>query len=264
LRFEATAAVGCGSGMGQGNNGHLTISVGPSATFTCSSGTPSQQFTLKEPYGSGEFAIFGPFNVDQNYCIDRKDGGGCMDSISGTIDVPDGTAPATGSLITLACQTRFDMKVRALASFVATRTHNCTEKVVRCKLTQEIDSVTPSTCASGIMSACNGVPTAISNKLLAMKDGFSTSGIPKKCGLVTWGSLTAFVGGLGFENIASGAACTPGDLNCLMDTVLGTPTGTQGTKCDVEHKVFIRDPRALDSLTSVSGGFQTNFPCVGP
>lgn len=265
VTIDATSAVGCGSGMGQGNNGHLTISVGPADTFTCSSGTPSQQFTLKEPYGPGDVALLGPFNVDQNYCIDRKDGGGCMDSISGLIDVtPDGTEPATGSLTTLACQTRFDMRVRTLASYVATKTHTCTEKVVRCKLAQEIDSVTPSTCPSGIASACNGVPVAITNKLTAMKDGFSRLGIPKKCSLVSWDSLTAFVGGLGFLKVASDAACGVGDLSCLMDTVLGTPTGTLGTKCDVEHKVFIRDPRALDSLMSVSSGFEGNFPCVGP
>jgi len=77
--------VPCGGGM----NGKLTITVGvgvacpPDLTMT-----PAQQVVIKEPYGPAEPAVFGPFLTDQAYCIERKDGGSCMDNVSGTIDVP--------------------------------------------------------------------------------------------------------------------------------------------------------------------------------
>jgi len=270
LKLDATSNVDCTGGMGMGMAGHLTISIG-TLPFDCNTGTAVQTFTLNAPYGAGEFAIAGPFVVDQGYCVKRKDGGACnMDTISGTIDVPDGTLPATASLTVLACQNRFEFKVRALAIAVANKTHNCTERIVRCKLRDEIDPGMPplSVCSTtSVQTLCNAVPVAIATKLTNMKDPLLKGGIPKKCSLVSWDSLTAFIGGLGFVNVAAGAGCASGDLGCLMDAVLGTPTGTGGTKCDVEHKVFIRDPRAQDSLLDATYMLMTpatNFPCVAP
>jgi hypothetical protein len=87
LKVFANANVSCGGGM----NGKVTISVGPG--IDCppdSSPAPLQQYVIKEDYGSERTATFGPFATDQTYCIERKDGGmsGCMDEITGTIDVP--------------------------------------------------------------------------------------------------------------------------------------------------------------------------------
>jgi hypothetical protein len=57
--------------MGMGMNGKLTITVG------------SQQQTLKEPYGSAEKAVFGPYASSAMipYTIDLKDSS-CKDTTS--------------------------------------------------------------------------------------------------------------------------------------------------------------------------------------
>jgi len=70
---------GCGGGMGM--NGKLTITVGSGAT--------AQQRVLKEPYGSSEVALFGPYTATATlpYTIDLKDAS-CKDTTSGSVSVP--------------------------------------------------------------------------------------------------------------------------------------------------------------------------------
>ncbi|HZR82533.1 MAG TPA: hypothetical protein VFD92_15670 [Candidatus Binatia bacterium] len=67
----------CSTGMGNGNNGKLTITVG------------SQEQQITEPYGPSEVALFGPYTATATipYLIDLKDQG-CMDQTSGDVSVP--------------------------------------------------------------------------------------------------------------------------------------------------------------------------------
>lgn len=79
LKFTGDAStLPCG---GSGNNGRLTITVG--------SGPTAQELQLREPYGSAEVAIFGPYTAAATipYTIDLKDSG-CSDSVSGDVLVP--------------------------------------------------------------------------------------------------------------------------------------------------------------------------------
>lgn len=75
LRIEGDA-VTLPCGMGPGQNGKLTVTVG------------TQTFTLKEPYGPTRFALIGPFLTvgPVPYTIDYKDGS-CDDTITGNVDV---------------------------------------------------------------------------------------------------------------------------------------------------------------------------------
>ena len=76
LRFTGDGAtLPCGNNPGQ--TGKLTITVG------------DQELQLKEPYGSGDVAVFGPYTAsgDIAYTIDLKDGS-CMDTITGNVHVP--------------------------------------------------------------------------------------------------------------------------------------------------------------------------------
>jgi len=79
LRVTGDTTLPCGGG--QGMNGKLTIRIGASGM--------EQEFELKEPYGPGRFAIFGPYTTAGTipYTIDLKDGS-CMDSTSGDVSVP--------------------------------------------------------------------------------------------------------------------------------------------------------------------------------
>ena len=81
LKFsgDATTLPCSGSGM----NGRLTISVG---TGTACNDPNAQVVVIKEPYGSANIAVFGPYTSNQNYCIELKDGS-CMDTATGVISV---------------------------------------------------------------------------------------------------------------------------------------------------------------------------------
>jgi len=68
-----------------GKNGRLKVSVGSGTT--CGDLVVLQERILKEPYGVNDPAVFGPFVMDQKYCIDLKDSG-CSDDAFGSIDYP--------------------------------------------------------------------------------------------------------------------------------------------------------------------------------
>jgi hypothetical protein len=258
----------CGGGMG--NNGTVTISIS-TAVDPCAD-PEAQRQTIKQPYGPSEVAVLGPFDEDENICVKLHDpggmGGGCNVTETSTVDYNPGgaTEAATSSANLLACETRFANKVKALARFTANKMHGCADKVAKCKLAAEIDAVDPTSCLSSAHTACMGVPQAITDKLALFKDPFKTSAIPHKCGgLITFSDLLPYVKSLGFSTVAAECGATP-DLNCLMDRVLGVPgsSGTFGTKCLVERKTFIRDPRANDSFsdTAIMLDPTNNFPCL--
>lgn len=73
LRITGNPNLSCGGGA---SNGRLTITVG------------TQELTIKEPWGPGEVAIFGPFTAPATiaYDIDYKDQA-CDDAASGDVDV---------------------------------------------------------------------------------------------------------------------------------------------------------------------------------
>lgn len=73
LRIEGDPGLACGGGA---SNGRLEITVG------------SQVVQIKEPWGPGEPAFFGPYTAPATlaYDIDLKDSS-CMDSTSGDVDV---------------------------------------------------------------------------------------------------------------------------------------------------------------------------------
>lgn len=70
---------------GGGQNGKVTISISTAAD-PCTDPT-AQQHVLKEPYGPTVVAVFGPFTIDQNYCLELKDSS-CSDTETGLIDIP--------------------------------------------------------------------------------------------------------------------------------------------------------------------------------
>jgi len=78
LRFTGDAGLVCGN---PGNNGRVTITVG--------AGPTAQQLQLREPYGAGEVAIFGPYTAAASlpYEIDLKEGS-CDDVVTDTVTVP--------------------------------------------------------------------------------------------------------------------------------------------------------------------------------
>jgi hypothetical protein len=168
--------------------------------------------------------------------------------------VTSAASAATPSKDLLACQTRFKSKVNAFARFTANKIHVCTEKVVKCKLSGEITPTIDTTnCLAAATTTCGAMPAVVANKQALAK-----SKIELRCGgdgSIPFSDLGPFIAGLGFSNVAAGCS-TAATLGDLVDCVLN------GTRCAVERKVFIRDPRAQDSLTQV--GIAGSFPCVAP
>lgn len=157
---------------------------------------------------------------------------------------------ATTSKALLACQNRLAAKVKSFASFTANKIHGCTEKVVDCKLSSEIDAADDTSCLASATTACSGIAALVASKRAAAE-----TKIAAKCGLIPGTDLNQFVAGLGFSNVAAGCGGLS-SASAIVDCVL------DGTKCSVEQQVFIRDPRAQDSLTTA--GIASSFPCVGP
>jgi len=169
---------------------------------------------------------------------------------------------AVSSSILLTCQKRFESKVRAFTRLAANKLHSCADRVVRCKLGSEIDMDDPTACLAAAGEKCSVLPTTIGDALAKAK-----TKITDKCTGIPIADFQSFVGGLGFSNL--GAGCnTAMTVNDLIDCVIGVtgPTGTFGAKCAVEREAFIRDPRAVDSLSDVSINLDpaNNFPCLGP
>ena len=149
----------------------------------------------------------------------------------------------------LKCQKGLESQMRSFSGYVATKVQGCAEKVVNCKLANEIDSVDPTACLAAASTACSGVPTQVGDAQTTRRDK-----VVLKCGLIPFMDLEQYVAGLGFFNVASG--CGAGDATALINCIFAD------SRCSTEHQLFIIDPRAQDSLTTA--GVAGSFPCVAP
>jgi hypothetical protein len=156
---------------------------------------------------------------------------------------------ATTSKELLSCEIAFEKNVRSLASYTASKLQGCTEKVLRCKLANEIDGADLPSCLATTATRCNDAVTNVSNQQTAR-----AANILLKCGLVPIADVEAFVGGLGFFNVAG--ACGAATVSDLASCVVAT------TRCNAERAVFRLDPRATDSLAAA--GVAASFPCAAP
>lgn len=149
------------------------------------------------------------------------------------------------------CQRKLTTQTRALARLVAKKIHLCTERIASCKLANEIDAEDLAACVAAGAPRCTPVDGLLDANQVRRK-----ATIDRACGGagIPLADVVPFLGGLGFANVAAdcGAATTAELTDCLLDSV----------RCAVEHEVFRRDPRALDSLTEA--GVAASFPCVGP
>jgi hypothetical protein len=156
---------------------------------------------------------------------------------------------ATTSKELLACQVAFEKNVRSLVSYTAGKLQGCTERVLRCKLANEIDGADLPSCLATTATLCNGVSTKVSDQ-----QATRVANILLKCGLVPIADVEAFVAGLGFFNVAGGCgAATVSDLATCV---------AAASRCNAERAVFRLDPRATDSLTTA--GIDGSFPCAAP
>ena len=159
--------------------------------------------------------------------------------------------PAAGatSAELLKCQKSLESGIRSFTGYEATKVLGCTEKIVNCKLANEIDAVDPTACLAAASTACSSAPTQVSDAQTTRGDK-----VLLKCGLIPFMELEQFVAGLGFFNVAG--TCGAADATALVNCIFAD------SRCSTEHQVFIIDPRAQDSLTTAS--VAGSFPCVGP
>ncbi len=262
LKFVGSDSLPCGP---LGNDGTVTVTIGPgiSCPINPVASPAHQQFILQEPYGADQFGIFGPFIGPQIYCIERNDGT-CMDHISGSIDAPASPdpPPSTGSVALRRCYKRLADKVRMFTIKTMKYIHNCADTAVRCKLASEIDGTDPAHCLVDAAGMCAHNAENVAYYLNTSKQGVM---VDRWCGQVPFTDLKPLVQGPGFSYSAAGCS-TATTLSELLDCVFGIPgaTGTFGAKCAAEREVFIRDPRANDSLTAAGLNPAADFPCLGP
>lgn len=170
------------------------------------------------------------------------------------------TAHAATSNELLSCQKAIESQVRGFTSFAIARISNCTQKVVECKLAQEIDSVDPTACLASAAAACATVPQKVADQKASR-----AAKMVVKCGLVPLGELEPFVAGLGFFNVV--AACGAADASDLADCVLDAglcPASADGALGSLERAIFRVDPRAQNSLSDPAISLAASFPCVAP
>jgi len=173
---------------------------------------------------------------------------GALAALGAALVVVHPAAGATSAEL-LKCQKSLESGIRSFTGYEATKVLGCTEKIVNCKLANEIDAVDPTACLAAASTACSGAPTQVSDAQTTRRDK-----VVLKCGLIPFMELEQFVAGLGFFNVAS--ACGAGDATALVTCIFAD------SRCSTEHQVFIIDPRAQDSLTTA--GVAGSFPCVGP
>jgi hypothetical protein len=160
-----------------------------------------------------------------------------------------GPASAATSTELLNCQKQFEGQIRGFSNVLYQRLFGCAQKVVECKLAQEIDAVDPTACLARAATSCSGTPAKVSDQLAARK-----AKVVQRCGLIPLAELEQFTEGLGFFNVS--AACAAASVNDLVDCVFAN------AQCSAERQLFRLDPRAQDSLTTAS--VAASFPCVGP
>ena len=172
---------------------------------------------------------------------------------------PATTRAAAPSADLLRCQKEFTKIGRSVSTLIAKSAHKCTEKAVRCNLAAEIDAESPTECLAAATTSSGGGPTKVADKISGIR-----SKALVKCGLIPTADVLAYIAGLGFANVSSECAALPPPLtpitvssvSDLVDCVL------EITRCTAEREVFLRDPRAQDSLTAI--GLSASFPCATP
>jgi hypothetical protein len=171
---------------------------------------------------------------------------------------PVAAAQAATSSDLLNCQKAIESQVRGFTNFAIARISNCTEKIVECKLAQEIDTVDPTACLASASAACSTVPMKVDDQKNARADK-----IVLKCGLIPFADLKPFVAGLGFFNLANDCGATDADglADCILDAGL-CAASSDGARGSLERAIFRLDPRAEKSLTALS--LNDDFPCVAP
>jgi len=161
--------------------------------------------------------------------------------------LPAGAVTPSADL--LKCQKTLHSKVRSFANVTQVALLGCAQKVEECKLAQEIDGTSPTACLAAASVSCG----AATGKVATLK-GTSAGKANVACGLIPFGDLNAFIGGLGFFNVSGVCAATNASdlVTCVFDDA----------QCAAERTVFTLDPRAQDSLTA--GGIAASFPCAAP
>lgn len=149
----------------------------------------------------------------------------------------------------LDCQKQLESNVRGFTSVVYQKLFTCAQKVVECKLADEIDAVDPTACLAKTAATCSGVPAKLGEQAAKRK-----AKAILKCGLIPLAELEQFDEGLGFFNVVS--ACGAASVNDLVDCVFAD------AQCGTERQLLRLDPRAQDSLTTA--GIAASFPCVAP
>jgi len=158
------------------------------------------------------------------------------------------SAAATASEL-LGCQKAMVSGARGVANAELAGLFKCSDKVVRCKLTQELDGIDPTACLASAATACAKVPPAI-----AAKETKAVQKASDVCGIVALAELEQYVAGLGYFQVA--ADCGAASASDLATCVLAA------SRCTAQRQVFRTDPRAQDSLTTA--GVAASFPCVAP
>jgi hypothetical protein len=221
------------------SNSRVTISVGPDCD------NPIQQNSVRDP--DGDALVFGPFPVNQTYCIDLTGPGCTPNSAFGTLDygAPQPAPSPAPSADLRACQKKLESGSRSLAIKLARKVGGCADEVEQCQLAGEIDGGDPNSCIATASTKCATLPTVYSEARTKVRAKIATA-----CGLITFSVLRQFVQGLGFENEAQ--SCDAELIDCVLDD----------NKCVEEQELLVRDPRAWDSLTTA--GIEASFPCVEP
>lgn len=158
-------------------------------------------------------------------------------------------ASAATSTELLSCQKQLESQVRSFTNVMYLRLYGCAQKVVECKLAQEIDGIDPTTCLARAAKPCGAAPTKVADAQ-ASKIGR----VVQRCGLIPLAEIEQYVEGLGFFNVADG--CAAGSVTELVSCVFAD------ARCSTERQLFRIDPRAQDSLATA--GVAGSFPCVGP
>ncbi|MEW6268428.1 MAG: hypothetical protein AB1689_03920 [Thermodesulfobacteriota bacterium] len=158
-------------------------------------------------------------------------------------------ASAATSKELLNCQKQFESQVRSFTNVMYLRLYGCAQKVVECKLADEIDAVDPTTCLARAATLCGATPTKVADALAS-----KAAKVVQRCGLIPLAELEQYVEGLGFFNVSAG--CSAGSVTDLVNCVFAD------ARCSTERELFLIDPRAQDSLTTA--GIAASFPCVAP
>lgn len=160
-----------------------------------------------------------------------------------------GVASGATSKELLDCQKALESNIRGYTNLIYSKLFGCAQKVVECKLANEIDAVDATSCLAKATSGCAAVDPKLDEQAAKRE-----AKVVAKCGLVPLAEIEQFTEGLGFFNVAN--SCGAASVSDLVDCVF------TNARCSTERQLFKLDPRAQDSLTTA--GVAASFPCVAP